>query len=91
MPHASLLARAQVVEANERFKLWGLSGGEMQVREADFCEDPEVGAVLRRANVVLVNNEVCVLSYCSIGPNRQDKNGRLIFRKLITRTASPRR
>ncbi|GAA5882312.1 hypothetical protein JCM3774_005505 [Rhodotorula dairenensis] len=58
MPHASQLARAQVAEAENRFALWGLSGGTMHVREADFCESPEVGAVLRRADVVLVNNEV---------------------------------
>ncbi|KWU42969.1 histone-lysine N-methyltransferase, H3 lysine-79 specific, partial [Rhodotorula sp. JG-1b] len=58
MPHASQLARAQVVEAEARFELWGLAGGAMHVREANFCESPEVGEVLRRADVVLVNNEV---------------------------------
>ncbi|GAA5960357.1 hypothetical protein JCM8115_001153 [Rhodotorula mucilaginosa] len=58
MPHASQLARAQVVEAEARFELWGLAGGKMHVREANFCESPEVGEVLRRADVVLVNNEV---------------------------------
>lgn len=61
MPHASQLARAQVVEAEARFELWGLAGGKMHVREANFCESPEVGEVLRRADVVLVNNEVCVM------------------------------
>mgnify|MGYP002717697457 CR=1 FL=1 len=61
MPHASQLARAQVVEAEARFELWGLAGGKMHVREANFCESPEVGEVLRRADVVLVNNEVCVV------------------------------
>lgn len=41
--------------------MWGLSSGAMKVVEADFCESPEVGQVLKRADVVLVNNEVCVL------------------------------
>lgn len=67
MPHASQLARAQVVEAEARFELWGLAGGAMHVREANFCESPEVGEVLRRADVVLVNNEVCVAA--PFGPN----------------------
>ncbi|GAA6043304.1 hypothetical protein JCM8097_001174 [Rhodosporidiobolus ruineniae] len=58
MAHASRLARLQVVEAQKRFRMWGLGGGEMQVVEADFCEHPMVGEVMRRADVVLVNNEV---------------------------------
>lgn len=32
----------------------------MRTVEADFCEDLEVQAVLKRATVVLVNNEVFV-------------------------------
>ncbi|GAA6063723.1 hypothetical protein JCM10212_001834 [Sporobolomyces blumeae] len=58
MPHASHLARLQLSEATERFKLWGLDAGAMTVVETDFCENPEVPKVLRKADVVLVNNEV---------------------------------
>lgn len=59
MPLAASLAQAQVEEARKRAAMWGLDTGEMHVREADFCNDEEVGKVLRRADVVLVNNEVC--------------------------------
>ncbi|GAA6012231.1 hypothetical protein JCM10207_002771 [Rhodosporidiobolus poonsookiae] len=58
MPHASKLARDQVVEAEKRFRMWGLAGGAMKCVEADFCDEPEVGKVMRTADVVLVNNEV---------------------------------
>ncbi|GAA5870128.1 hypothetical protein JCM1840_003592 [Sporobolomyces johnsonii] len=58
MPHASLLARRQVAEAQKRFRMWGLAGGAMRVVEADFCAHPEVAQVMKRADVVLVNNEV---------------------------------
>ncbi|SGY62751.1 BQ5605_C007g04730 [Microbotryum silenes-dioicae] len=62
MAHASSLARAQVVEAETRHKLWGVSAGKMEVIEADFCEHPLVGQVLKRADVILVNNEVLTRS-----------------------------
>ncbi|ORY54593.1 histone methylation protein DOT1-domain-containing protein [Leucosporidium creatinivorum] len=58
MAHASSLARRQVVEAEARFRLWGLNSGKMSTVEADFCEHPLVGEVLKRADVILVNNEV---------------------------------
>lgn len=58
MAHASLLARNQLAEAEKRFRLWGLKGGKMSTVEADFCEHPLVGEVLKRADVILVNNEV---------------------------------
>ncbi|GAA5981024.1 hypothetical protein JCM11641_001433 [Rhodosporidiobolus odoratus] len=58
MAAASRLARRQVDEAEKRFRMWGLNGGEMKVVEADFCQNPEVGPVMQKADVVLVNNEV---------------------------------
>ncbi|BGP50254.1 Nucleosomal histone H3-Lys79 methylase [Rhodotorula kratochvilovae] len=58
MAHASRLARLQVSEAQRRARMWGLSAGEMKVVEADFTTCAEVGEVMRRADVVLVNNEV---------------------------------
>lgn len=45
-------------EAEARYRMWGLAAGAMQVIEADFCEHPQVGQVMQRATVVLVNNEV---------------------------------
>lgn len=60
MPHASHLARNQLIEAKKRFRLWGISGGEMECHESDFCEDSLVPKVLKKADVVLVNNEVYV-------------------------------
>ncbi|GAA5837410.1 hypothetical protein JCM11251_002102 [Rhodosporidiobolus azoricus] len=58
MAHASRLARMQLTEAEKRFRMWGLSGGAMKVVEGDFCSHPDVFQVMRRADVVLVNNEV---------------------------------
>lgn len=60
MAPASSLAAAQVLEAEARFRMWGVNGGKMQTTLADFCDAPDVGQVLRRADVVLVNNEVYV-------------------------------
>lgn len=62
MEHASALARSQVEEAKKRFRMWGLKGGFMKAVEADFCACDDVGKVIRRADVVLVNNEVFVFS-----------------------------
>lgn len=58
MAPASSLAALQLVEATARFRLWGVNGGTMRTTLADFCDSPDVGQVLRRADVVLVNNEV---------------------------------
>lgn len=66
MPAAARLATAQIAEAEARFRRWGLKGGKMHVIKADFCEHPDVGPVMKRADVVLVNNEVLVLSSPSV-------------------------
>lgn len=61
MAHASHLARLQLREARARFKtLWGLGSGTMECHEADFCESSLVPKVLKKADLVLVNNEVSV-------------------------------
>ncbi|GAA5965636.1 hypothetical protein JCM3765_000909 [Sporobolomyces pararoseus] len=62
MQHASHLARLQLREAKERFKMWGLNSGEMECVEADFCENSLVPKVLKKADLVLVNNEVFTAS-----------------------------
>ncbi|GAA5899846.1 hypothetical protein JCM6882_005449 [Rhodosporidiobolus microsporus] len=58
MAHASRLARLQLGEAEKRFRMWGLGGGAMKVVEGDFCSHPDVFQVMKKADVVLVNNEV---------------------------------
>lgn len=55
---ASTLAEKQVIEAESRFRRWGLKAGKMRTVQIDFCESVEVQEVLKRATVVLVNNEV---------------------------------
>jgi H3 lysine-79-specific histone-lysine N-methyltransferase len=70
MAHASSLARTQLIEAEARFRLWGLSGGKMATVEADFCESPQVGEVLKRADVILVNNEVFVFPLSTLLSSR---------------------
>ena len=64
MAPASSLAALQLVEATARFRLWGVNGGTMRTTLADFCDSPDVGQVLRRADVVLVNNEVYIPFQC---------------------------
>ena len=56
MKAPSELATLQVEEAKRRWKMWGLSGGEAQAWQGDFGEDIRVREVLKRADVVLVNN-----------------------------------
>ena len=52
----SQLASLQVEEARRRWKMWGLAGGRLRAWQGDFGEDDEVRDVLRKADVVLVNN-----------------------------------
>lgn len=56
MAAPSALARAQVNEAQHRWKMWGLRGAPTEAWEGDFGESTEVRDVLRRADVILVNN-----------------------------------
>lgn len=53
MAGASRLAREQLEEARRRWAMWGLSAGRVEIREGDFCVDPEVGEVLKRADVLV--------------------------------------
>ncbi|KAK0563817.1 Nucleosomal histone H3-Lys79 methylase [Tilletia horrida] len=50
------LADAQIDEAKARWAMWGLEGGHAEAWKADFCASERVGEVLRKADVVLVNN-----------------------------------
>jgi [histone H3]-lysine79 N-trimethyltransferase len=38
--------------------MWGLSAGPVTLREGDFCDDNEVVAWIRKADVILVNNYI---------------------------------
>ncbi|PVH89967.1 DOT1-domain-containing protein [Cadophora sp. DSE1049] len=58
MRNASRLARKQAAEFKARCRLWGLNTGEVQLEEDNFLRNDAISAVLRRADVVLVNNEV---------------------------------
>lgn len=56
MSAPSQLASLQVSEAEKRWKMWGLKSGKTEAWQGDFGEDEKVREVLRKADVVLVNN-----------------------------------
>ena len=66
------LAELQALEFEARAHLWGLSVGKVRLLEDDFLENREIGEVLKRADVVLVNNQ-------AFGP---DLNSKLVDRFL---------
>ncbi len=52
------LADAQQAEFAARCRLWGLSMGEAHLERGDFLTNPKIAKVLKRADVVLINNQV---------------------------------
>ncbi|KAJ2905755.1 hypothetical protein MKZ38_004432 [Zalerion maritima] len=52
------LADEQHKEFRARCQLWGVSHGRCHLSSGDFTEDDQVMTVLRRADAVLVNNQV---------------------------------
>ncbi|KAF1921623.1 S-adenosyl-L-methionine-dependent methyltransferase [Ampelomyces quisqualis] len=58
MPLAASLGTKQASELEARARLWNLSLGAIHLIAGDFLETPDIDAVLRRADVVLVNNKV---------------------------------
>jgi H3 lysine-79-specific histone-lysine N-methyltransferase len=58
MPLAASLGSKQAVELEARARLWNISLGAIHLIAGDFLETPDIDAVLRRADVVLVNNKV---------------------------------
>lgn len=66
------LAELQAEEFPQRARLWGLSVGKVRLIRGDFLEKKEIGEVLKRADVVLVNNQ-------AFGP---DLNSKLVDRFL---------
>ncbi|KAK2737562.1 Nucleosomal histone H3-Lys79 methylase [Myotisia sp. PD_48] len=57
MKNACALAELQQAEFKARCRLWGLSAGKVHLVEGDFLEDERIGKALRKADVVLINNQ----------------------------------
>ena len=51
------LADAQLVEFRPRCQLWGVAPGEVRLERGDFRTNERILGVLKRADVVLVNNQ----------------------------------
>ncbi|TVY84224.1 H3 lysine-79 specific histone-lysine N-methyltransferase [Lachnellula suecica] len=56
--NACKLARAQKKEFAARCRLWGIATGKVHLREGDFLENKPIMEAMKRADVILVNNEV---------------------------------
>ena len=57
MPNPCDLADLQAKEFPARAKLWGLNVGKVHLLRGDFTRNTRIGEVLKRADVVLVNNQ----------------------------------
>ncbi|KAI9821011.1 MAG: Nucleosomal histone H3-Lys79 methylase [Phylliscum demangeonii] len=57
MGNACDLAELQEAEFIARCRLWGLAPGEVHLERGDFLTNAKIGEVLKRADVVLVNNQ----------------------------------
>lgn len=58
MENACTLAEAQKMEMEARCRLWGLALGPVHLERGDFMDNQPIRDALKRADVVLVNNEV---------------------------------
>ncbi|KAL8739156.1 MAG: hypothetical protein Q9181_000185 [Wetmoreana brouardii] len=57
MDNACVLAELQEQEFKARCRLWGLAIGNVNLQRGDFLENTTIHQVLRRADVILVNNQ----------------------------------
>ncbi|KAK3333323.1 histone-lysine N-methyltransferase, H3 lysine-79 specific [Cercophora scortea] len=57
MENACNLAEAQKREFSARCRLWGIAAGEVHLERGDFRKNDKILAALKRADVVLVNNQ----------------------------------
>ena len=57
MENACDLAALQQTEFNARCRLWGVAVGDIHLERGDFLDNQELGKVLKRADVILVNNQ----------------------------------
>ncbi|KAI9733203.1 MAG: Nucleosomal histone H3-Lys79 methylase [Claussenomyces sp. TS43310] len=58
MENACTLAEAQRVEFEARCRMWGIEPGAVKLERGDFMDNTNIRSALKRADVVLVNNEV---------------------------------
>jgi [histone H3]-lysine79 N-trimethyltransferase len=57
MENACAMAEAQLREFRSRCRLWGLAHGEVHLERGDFRTNTRIHDALKRADVVLVNNQ----------------------------------
>lgn len=57
MEKACNLAELQEKEFKARCQLWGLAAGEVHLERGDFLKNSAISEILRKADVVLVNNQ----------------------------------
>ena len=57
MPNPAKLAAAQAQEFPSRCRMWGIKPGKVRLIQDDFTKNHETLEVLKRADVVLVNNQ----------------------------------
>ncbi|KAI9856529.1 MAG: Nucleosomal histone H3-Lys79 methylase [Trichoglossum hirsutum] len=57
MENACELAERQEKEFTARCRLWGLAIGDLKLERGDFLKNHNIPKILRRADVVLVNNQ----------------------------------
>jgi H3 lysine-79-specific histone-lysine N-methyltransferase len=57
MEKACNLAELQLKEFRARCQLWGLAAGEVHLEKGDFLKNSVICKILRKADVVLVNNQ----------------------------------
>ncbi|KAM7202271.1 histone-lysine N-methyltransferase [Naviculisporaceae sp. PSN 640] len=57
MENACNLAEAQLKEFSARCRLWGILPGKVRLERGDFRKNEKILAALKRADVVLVNNQ----------------------------------
>lgn len=57
MANPAKLAEAQAREFPSRCRMWGISPGKVRLIHDDFTKNAEIVQVLKRAHVVLVNNQ----------------------------------
>jgi len=53
----ALLAELQQQEFPERCRMWGIKPGKIRLIHGDFLATPEVDDILKRADLVLINNQ----------------------------------
>lgn len=57
MEAPSKLAKEQYQEFRARCKLWGIKPGRVRIIQGDFTKDQDIHGALKRADVVLANNQ----------------------------------